>query len=802
MSSKPHNHQGRSLAAVRHICETLEVISKTADSAAVFSKKMNSSLVDRFAEVPSLADTLPQQGTIVIVASVFSSLPVRQRCINWQRETVGIRDWITALSLFHHKINWTIRELSSSQLCYRIKSTASVAQALIGNFGSSIIDKICQVDVTFAGYRLVGFVSKPTHDCCMSNKENQFLFVSQRLIHNSGVVGHVLNKGFTRLLASQNRPGFNARHMDLHIDGGYRYPFFLLQLSCPHPYDVDIQLEPNKSMIFFRQPADVEQLLIQLLKLLQEKFAPSMGHAIAAIEQKYGKSTSVENVSSTDNTKVTTNSPALDKFLLEQALQKAIHPQTPLQHSKEEVLSEAFNMDPVTPSFAWQRTLSRYSSSPFTNASVTKSSHCTPEAATGKGVTVARFTSELINDDNNSAALSLRQNEVVHVATHSTNPLEGPQTSSPTWIDDDNTVEGEKPEVTIGDYMIRHEMVKEGYMLHQQLQSSSPVGATTRGDPTPRVRNPDNAVNTSATSLTANSSLKRPRSASKDEMEQSKCPKTSEASPWTTLLSHTRPLSLQKSSIMSSIHCIGQVDRKYIACIAHESTISSSGERARAGSQLLILLDQHAVDERINLELLQAETVSPLDRRTIILSPPQRLTVDVSMAHTLHEQMALFRSWCFTYQIYQHNHRTSHYDVVSFNAPLPYDGGSFGSFIVEVLSVPLIHGDEVLTADDLIEFCTHVQMQREVPDSLLAPPAVHRILTSKACRSSLKFGQFMEQQEMNLLLSRWQQTGLPFQCAHGRPSAIPLLDLTVIEETLVAQEAALASVDLLPLLSP
>eukprot|EP01033_Poteriospumella_lacustris_P006777 gene6777-4888_t len=681
MSSKAHNHQGRSLAAIRHICETLEVISKTSDSAAVFSKKMNSSLADRFSEVSSLVDTLPQQGTIVIVANVFSSLPVRQRCINWQREIVGIRDWITALSLFHHKINWTIRELSSSQLCYRIKN--------------------------------------------------------------------------------------------------------------------------------------VEQLVIQLLKLLQEKFAPSMAHAIAAIEQKYGKSSSIENVSSADTTKVTTNSPALDKFLLEQALQKAIQPQTPSQHSKEEVLSEAFNVDLITPSSAWQRTLSRYSSSPFTNVSVTKSSHFTPEATTGKGVTVARFTSELVDYDNDSSAL--RQNALVQalaplptefVGTHNNNiSREEPHTSSPNWFNDDEShVEGEEPEVTIGDYMIRHEMVKDGYMLHQQLESPSQVvDATTCDDPSargPRVRNPDNAVNTNQTSRSVSSSSKRPRSPSKDGMEQSKFQKISESSPWTTLLPHTRPLALQRSSIMSNIQCIGQVDRKYIACIVHESANSSSDTMDSAGVRLFLLLDQHAVDERINLELMQAEATSPMDRRTIILSPPQRLNVDLSITHTLHEQMALFRSWCFTYQIYQRNDRTSHYDVVSFDAPLPYDGGSSGPFMVEVLSVPLIHGDEVLTADDLIEFCTLVQMQRDMPDSLLAPPAVHRILTSKACRSSLKFGQFMEQQEMNLLLSRWQQTRLPFQCAHGRPSAIPLLDLTAIEETLEAQEAALASVDLLPLLAP
>lgn len=60
-------------------------------------------------------------------------------------------------------------------------------------------------------------------------------------------------------------------------------------------------------------------------------------------------------------------------------------------------------------------------------------------------------------------------------------------------------------------------------------------------------------------------------------------------------------------------------------------------DRPMIAARLLLQLDQHAVNERINLEHLQANTASLVDRRTIFLSPPQRLTVNVSMAHTLHE---------------------------------------------------------------------------------------------------------------------------------------------------------------------
>ena len=55
------------------------------------------------------------------------------------------------------------------------------------------------------------------------------------------------------------------------------------------------------------------------------------------------------------------------------------------------------------------------------------------------------------------------------------------------------------------------------------------------------------------------------------------------------------------------------------------------------------------------------------------------------------------------------------------------------------------------------------------------PPAVRRILNSKACRGAIMFGDVLSYTECRQLLQSLAACSNPFQCAHGRPSAVPLL---------------------------
>jgi len=106
---------------------------------------------------------------------------------------------------------------------------------------------------------------------------------------------------------------------------------------------------------------------------------------------------------------------------------------------------------------------------------------------------------------------------------------------------------------------------------------------------------------------------------------------------------------------------------------------------------------------------------------------------------------------------------------------------------------------QVLTAEDLIEYIATLSGIREsesdatvsshhfpgdgstsaavdVSDaSTIAPPAIRRILNSKACRHAIMFGDKLSHAECQKLLRRLSTCRNPFQCAHGRPSAVPLV---------------------------
>ena len=60
----------------------------------------------------------------------------------------------------------------------------------------------------------------------------------------------------------------------------------------------------------------------------------------------------------------------------------------------------------------------------------------------------------------------------------------------------------------------------------------------------------------------------------------------------------------------------------------------------------------------------------------------------------------------------------------------------------------------------------------------LAPPALHRILAYKACRGAVMFGTALSRRVCVEMVARLAACALPFQCAHGRPAAAPLVLLS------------------------
>ncbi|CAL5371307.1 unnamed protein product [Camellia sinensis] len=84
-----------------------------------------------------------------------------------------------------------------------------------------------------------------------------------------------------------------------------------------------------------------------------------------------------------------------------------------------------------------------------------------------------------------------------------------------------------------------------------------------------------------------------------------------------------------------------------------------------------------------------------------------------------------------------------------------------------------------LTDVDLLEF---LQQLADTDGSSTIPPSVHRVLNSKACRGAIMFGDTLLPSECSLIVEELKQTSLCFQCAHGRPTTVPLVNLEALHK--------------------
>ncbi|GMQ08514.1 hypothetical protein CsSME_00052207 [Camellia sinensis var. sinensis] len=98
--------------------------------------------------------------------------------------------------------------------------------------------------------------------------------------------------------------------------------------------------------------------------------------------------------------------------------------------------------------------------------------------------------------------------------------------------------------------------------------------------------------------------------------------------------------------------------------------------------------------------------------------------------------------------------------------------------VVTLNAVPCIVGVN-LTDVDLLEF---LQQLADTNESSTIPPSVHRVLNSKACRGGIMFGDTLLPSECSLIVEELKQTSLCFQCAHGRPTIVPLVNLEALHK--------------------
>ncbi|KAL9125920.1 MAG: hypothetical protein Q9217_004941 [Psora testacea] len=207
-------------------------------------------------------------------------------------------------------------------------------------------------------------------------------------------------------------------------------------------------------------------------------------------------------------------------------------------------------------------------------------------------------------------------------------------------------------------------------------------------------------------------------------------------------------LSTRLSRIaLAEARIISQVDKKFVL-------ISMSNE-----TQTLVLVDQHAADERIRIE----ELIAGLSiQAPTILQKPISFELSGQEQEVLAKHCSVFEHWGIQYIVSKPiDSCTCKLTVTTLPQSIAGRCRIEPKVLIELLRGEAWKLEETFTAASL----------HTPPQGLLD------MLNSRACRSAIMFNDPLSIQDAETLISRLAQTKMPFQCAHGRPSMVPLVDL-------------------------
>ncbi|XEU99152.1 hypothetical protein FSHL1_004439 [Fusarium sambucinum] len=225
---------------------------------------------------------------------------------------------------------------------------------------------------------------------------------------------------------------------------------------------------------------------------------------------------------------------------------------------------------------------------------------------------------------------------------------------------------------------------------------------------------------------------------------------------------------------------IAQVDRKFILVKLSLKSLKPGSSILERQSSALVMLDQHAVDERCQLEELMLEyfttdtltnqvlpRIEPLHRPIIFEVPQEEWSL-------LEQHRGYLAAWGIIYQTPPASNR--HKVVVTGLPPSIIERCRLEPrLLIEFLrteawrsvgiSIPLVRPATAAPDKPLISRFNG------------CPRGILELLHSRACRSAIMFNDILTIQQCEELIARLSRCALPFQCAHGRPSMAPLVDL-------------------------
>lgn len=214
--------------------------------------------------------------------------------------------------------------------------------------------------------------------------------------------------------------------------------------------------------------------------------------------------------------------------------------------------------------------------------------------------------------------------------------------------------------------------------------------------------------------------------------------------------------------MLTCVQVVGQVDCKYIACVLPLSQNGIVQEES-----LVVLFDQHAAHERVRLEWLLENQYEVRGQARCIRSSSLKSELTVALEPDTLRRAAMcereMRKLGFHYSVQDAG--------LSFSR-LP-------ACLLERDESELRCGRPSTLGprmQELVRDHTEVLLGTKY-SAITLPKFLIDVLSSQACHGAVKFGSALEKSECVKIVKALSKCSLPFQCAHGRPSITPIVDL-------------------------
>lgn len=219
---------------------------------------------------------------------------------------------------------------------------------------------------------------------------------------------------------------------------------------------------------------------------------------------------------------------------------------------------------------------------------------------------------------------------------------------------------------------------------------------------------------------------------------------------------------LQASRLADAL-VLNQIDAKFVLAVV-----------PMQDSPALMLVDQHAADERIKVEGLYRQLCS---RDVVVLMSPIKFEVTAEDQKRFAGHQETFTSWGIEYTL------------TRLEAP---GRVADGTPTITVTRLPAIIAERCRVEPKILIELLRKEiwslsmgkrtLSADINDSWIAkmvscPEGLVDMVNSRACRTAIMFNDILTRGQCEGLLERLSQCTLPFQCAHGRPSMTILASL-------------------------